>query len=669
MTKFILAGVSAFALVLGASAPGWAHFDSLSGALINVHDHGTVQGNTATDNGSFRFNSVAGSFNAAAGIVHVQQNNGSSNSINAASAVHWVAVGGGGVAMGAVVFSTTKHNFTAHNGGTRLNQVSDSFNNFAGEATVQQNNGDNNEIGAATAIHVNSGGGGNVLQLALTVGNTHAQTGTGQNQALEDIGSDRDNVINPSFNDADGVFTVQQNNGNGNAISAATTVAANMGAGFVAQLASTIGTIFVQSTIDNGLARDNLIDNSFNDTNGVITVQQNNGDANVIGAATAVAVNLGPGLGHPLDNDVIQIAATLGLVALSRARDRDTTGPVTGLRSNVIKDSFLRSAGVVSVQQNNGSNNVMGIANAVQANINTLRTTDLDGIDFVLQFAVDVGGTVQNVSQEIGFGSTPPPFGVGPVHRSNLIRDSFNQFAGVATVQQNNGDNNVIGAATAVVANVNSGDKTDFALGLAGSLAFVKNNNASEPSGANRDNLINPSFRGAQGVITVQQNNGNNNVMGVANAVVWNENNISDTSAELAANAALGFAAVEGNSATDHANTDRVNTIHGGSFNGARGVMTVQQNNGDNNAITASTAVATDINGGGGVGFGPAVSLAALGASVSGNTTVVNATSVNPGYRNTISASFLQAAGVFTVQQNNGSNNAIQSAISVVANF
>jgi hypothetical protein len=63
------------------------------------------------------------------------------------------------------------------------------------------------------------------------------------------------------------------------------------------------------------------------------------------------------------------------------------------------------------------------------------------------------------------------------------------------------------------------------------------------------------------------------------------------------------------------------------------------------------------------------VSLAALGASVSGNTTVVNATSVNPGYRNTISASFLQAAGVFTVQQNNGSNNAIQSAISVVANF
>ena len=96
----------------------------------------------------------------------------------------------------------------------------------------------------------------------------------------------------------------------------------------------------------------------------------------------------------------------------------------------------------------------------------------------------------------------------------------------------------------------------------------------------------------------------------------------------------------------------------------------MQQNNGDNNVMGASNAVAVDVNGGGGAnGFGAAMSLAALSASVSGNTTIVNGTSVNPGYLNSITSSFDGASGVMTVQQNNGSNNAIQSAISVTANF
>ena len=85
--------------------------------------------------------------------------------------------------------------------------------------------------------------------------------------------------------------------------------------------------------------------------------------------------------------------------------------------------------------------------------------------------------------------------------------------------------------------------------------------------------------------------------------------------------------------------------------------------------MAPATAVAADVDTGG-TGFGPAMSSASLNASVSGNTTVVYAPVEDPGLVNTInSGAFNQAAGIMTVQQNNGSNNVIQSAIAVSANL
>ncbi len=677
----LLSGVSAFALLLGLPAPASA--DGLPGAtaLINATYDGdgqviesgeTVEFNEAKDFGSFRGNDVTGgSYDGASGIAHVQQNNGSSNAIQAATAVQANVAGGGLVMTGAYVGSHTWHNLSADEGGDRHNLIEDSFNGYSGVATVQQNNGDNNEIGAATAVHTDLGGGGDVGQFAVTHGATGDQTGWGWYEAVNDDGSVRNNTIDPAFEDASGIVTVQQNNGNGNAISSATAAAGNVGSGWVGQMALTIGSVGPdQYTLDMGVSRDNLIDNSFAGFSGVATVQQNNGDANVLGAATAVAANIGEGLGDPLNNTVEQLAATMGTVADAEAFDIDSDGeggPVTGLRNNAIAGSFTDAEGIATVQQNNGSNNVMGAATAVQANIDTGAVEDLNGDDDVRQIAVTVGGSVENAGAEWGFPSSPPPSGEGPIHRANSIVDSFNGYAGIATVQQNNGDNNVIGAASTVVADLGSGDKTDSAMSLAGTLGIAAGNYAREYSGANRDNTIDPSFAGAEGVISVQQNNGNNNVMGVANAVVANSDNGSDANAYMAMNMAGGMAGVHGNSAEDHQNTDRVNSVAGGSFNDAAGVMTVQQNNGDNNVMGASNAVAADLNGGG--GFGPAASLAMLSASVSGNTTTVNATSADPGYANAVDASFAGASGMMTVQQNNGSNNAIQSAISVTANF
>lgn len=695
----LLSGVSAFALALGMSAPAFAggavaliNAQMGDGGQVDIIVGDTVTGNSAQDNGSFRHNDVMNSYTGASGIAHVQQNEGSSNAIQAATAVQANINGGGLVVTGAFVNSNTWNNWTIDNNGERHNQIMGSFNGFAGVATVQQNNGDNNEIGAATAVHTNNGGDGSVGQFAVTMGSTGQQYGAGYAgyEAIVDNNSLRDNTIDPSFEDASGVVTVQQNNGNGNAISAATAVAGNIGNGWVGQAALTFGSIGIsQGTVDMGLSRDNLIQDSFTRFSGVATVQQNNGDANVLGAATTVAANIGGGLNNGLDqlgNNVMQAAGTSGGVSGVWAGDWDSqvyvweidpdTGEEVlvfshnqGLRDNSIDNSFTDAEGVATVQQNNGSNNVMGAATAVQGNINTGPAPDLDGDDDVLQIAVTVGGTVENAGAEFGFPATPPPAGTDPVHRANSIMGSFNGYAGVATVQQNNGDNNVIGAASAVVGNVGSGDKTDNSASLALTMGNATGNYAREYDGANRDNTIDPSFAGARGVITVQQNNGNNNVMGVANTVVANVDNENDTAAAMGANAAGGLANVSGNFAQDHTNTDRVNSVANGSFNDAAGIMTVQQNNGENNVMGASNAVAVDVNGGGANGFGAALSLAVLNASVSGNTTIVNGTSVYPGYLNSVDSSFTGAAGVMTVQQNNGSNNAIQSAISVTANF
>ncbi len=66
-----------------------------------------------------------------------------------------------------------------------------------------------------------------MLQLAIAHGHTNNQTGEGPDGALLDDNSDRDNLINPSFMDASGVMTVQQKNGSNNAIQSAISVVAN----------------------------------------------------------------------------------------------------------------------------------------------------------------------------------------------------------------------------------------------------------------------------------------------------------------------------------------------------------------------------------------------------------------------------------------------------------
>jgi len=694
---------------------------STSGAMV----YGNVFNNEASQNAGERTNDVTNSFTDASGIMTVQQNNGDQNEIGSAEAVQYDQASNGDVGTTAMVHSETGNNTSDQRGGLRSNEILGSFNGAAGVMTVQQNNGDHNAIGSAVAVYGANGAPdsyGDVEQSVDVWGQTYNQQGSDGPLVSDNTGGDlsnqdniRHNVIDPSFQNAQGIATVQQNNGNANAVSAATSVAADVGgaedlrdatsvtADDVIQTVNVDGEVtpgddVIDDVADSGdfaMDRDNdITTQSFDSFQGIATVQQNNGDANVLGVGTAVGFNDGL-TGFQMQNDVEQTVEVDSDVSDVNSFDDDTGGVtpvdvlvVQGDRNNNITDSFNNgAAGIASVQQNNGSQNVMGIGNGVHANRGTVAEA-LNGSDDARIQEANAMANVDSSYAEQTAGAVSG--GVDLAHRKNDIGNSFVGFEGVATIQQNNGDNNAMSAANAITASIDSSDKFDGVGTDEGSRAetagAVTNNEATEldnedvqnDSGANRLNTINAgtgvgAFNGASGVITVQQNNGSNNAMAAANTVTANIGSAvdQDTMAGAVNNFAVGEAEVANNTATNHPNSDRVNEVPA-SFVGARGIMTVQQNNGDNNVMAASTAVAADIDTEGAPlsGFGPAASTASLAGTVSGNTTVAYAPSGAPGLSNTINAgAFNNAQGIMTVQQNNGSNNLIQSAIAVSANL
>ena len=121
----------------------------------------------------------------------------------------------------------------------RVNTIGNqSFGGFEGIASVQQNNGDVNQMGISTSILASNGQqDGDGYHLADVTGITESQTGKGAEakdeqwqsmgvfaDAILDEDSDVLNSISDAFNSASGIFQVQQNNGNGNAIGSATAV-------------------------------------------------------------------------------------------------------------------------------------------------------------------------------------------------------------------------------------------------------------------------------------------------------------------------------------------------------------------------------------------------------------------------------------------------------------
>jgi hypothetical protein len=591
------------------------------------------------------------------GILTVQQNNGDANAMSTKTGVIFTD-GSGTVdqtnfAGNTVLFNNT-YSDTDHR---RSNILSSMAGNLEGVATVQQNNGDANGMIASTGLVFAAGEAGDTSQDVIADGFS------GRNILLE-VNGTRTNGTWDSFTNARGIVTVQQNNGDGNAMTALTSAAANQGGDDLdtSQDVRSGGTVEGNTTLHElggKPARENdLSSSSFQNLQGIATVQQNNGNGNSIGSSTGVIANFGDGL---MDDVTKQDVTTDGSVSGSYAAHN--LGEDSGRRSNYAAVGiFDNSNGIVTVQQNNGDNNAIDAATGVRAEIGATAQTNPDEEDVSTQLAGTSGAVSFNEAESVNI---DPTFS----DRINVLGWAFQGGVnGVFSVQQNNGDNNAIGSATAVVADINNEEDVDSALNnRATTVGLVEGNlgkgefGASDTETGRTNEISRGLFDDGAGIITAQQNNGNNNVMGAATGVAANVNTEKRFGKQVNADAD-GTATVDTNSALA-SKTSRLNQITL-SFVGTQGVMTVQQNNGDNNVIGAATDVvaSTEL-----PGFGPAASTSTLGATVSGNTAEVIGAE-NLSWDNLVNGSFTGASGIMTVQQNNGNNNGMGSAITAVAN-
>jgi hypothetical protein len=500
-----------------------------------------------------------------------------------------------------------------------------------------------------------------------------------------DPASLRTNAIDDGYSDGlTGISHDQQNNGTSNALGIASNVVISTAGpgsgGDVSQQlwlnGSTTGGIYTNNNGANLFStfRDNLIDDSFKGASGIVDVQQNNGDGNVMGIGDVVSANIGPNLfsqngeNHDDSRQRARLDATVSGIT-AQEQNIVNSGDIISERTNTITGgSFSDFVGMASVQQNNGSGNVIQAGNSIVADLGT--TTDTSDTEAASQSLL-ANATVTNNSGYAESQAGPPD----PYDRTNTIDDAFVGPGGIVNVQQNNGDNNAMNVGNAVRAHFLTVDDVDDATKVVVStVGVVASNNTLLSPTDNEQNRLNTltgdSFSEGAGLVSVQQNNGNNNAMNAATGVVATLFTSTELEGNDASAQALASATVTGNTAIETSNVDRVNTIDGGAFNDAAGVATVQQNNGDNNVINASKAIVAGVSDNANfVGFnGNIVNDTTITAVVSGNSSVIAPTNVPPGYQNTLSDSFNGFSGIKTVQQNNGSNNAIQSSIAVVAN-
>ncbi|MEW5791421.1 MAG: hypothetical protein ACOY4L_02890 [Pseudomonadota bacterium] len=210
-----------------------------------------------------------------------------------------------------------------------------------------------------------------------------------------------------------------------------------------------------------------------------------------------------------------------------------------------------------------------------------------------------------------------------------------------------------------------SGD-TNAAGSIAGAGAAVAGNVAVTLFSAQDNTIKDNAFQHAEGITQVQQNNGSNNAMQQGVAVSANKN-VGGAKSNAAATGDYNVAEVGPNLDVNIGSTQN-NTLKDNAFQGASGVTQVQQNNGSNNIMQQGAAVAA--NEADNYGASTAIADSGHGAAVIGNGAATTSFYFYGGTQdNTIKDNaFKQAEGITQVQQNNGSNNAMQQGAAVAAN-
>ncbi|MEQ8167213.1 MAG: hypothetical protein RIC93_14200, partial [Alphaproteobacteria bacterium] len=315
-----------------------------------------------------------------------------------------------------------------------------------------------------------------------------------------DSGQKRTNDVSAGMsNNANGISHTQQNNGTNNAIGLESDVAAGL-------IDSDQNVDFDQSVTNNAAEensiflrqRENFINGSHVGSNGRHAVQQNNGDSNAIGASFAVTDGFSDAGGTIHDQNI-----DMDQVVEDNSLDHDDLNGGDLDRVNEVNGgSFNGSSGAFSVQQNNGNGNAIGnaqiIAHSGAAN-NTVQDVEMDGM------VQDnwTPGNIWDLESE----------------RLNDIDDAYKNFGGISTTQQNNGDANVLGVASAVVASTSNSD-VDQRVDVEGHVG--SNEGPTVTEGQRDNNITTGAFDGSEGILSTQQNNGSTNVIQSGTAVAAN---------------------------------------------------------------------------------------------------------------------------------------------------
>jgi len=449
-----------------------------------------------------------------------------------------------------------------------------------------------------------------------------------------------------------GMVSVQQNTGDANALGSAMAVV-----GIVSPSATSLTQDAITSVLSRGntgpdggavtvpasQTRINLVDGgSFNEQQGVALLQQSSGDANALGAAISVA-----GSAEFAEANLIGPAKQTSdtAVAVGGGETRTRTRDAGSQRFNLFEDSFQRMGGVALIQQTTGTANALGTAVAVAGDAPPVGPAE-DPPAPPADIGTTDNGTVATARVTDVFTESP-----GGQRRNAVTRDAFHRSAGIAHVQQLDGDANAVAAAAGAIGVTGAVDRDNTSgtgLAQAGGMGAitVEAVDTRTAGGAVRRNRAANAFGRYRGFAELQQVAGDANAVYAATAAI--EADAVGGGAVLAP-ARLGEVTLRDVDARAGEST-RTNTVTDGFAAGAAGRSLVQQITGDANAVTAA---ATAVYGAADRRIDAAVT--ALENTLADVLTRRSAVDVR---RNRLDAgSFADAAGMLAVQQIAGNAN------------
>ena len=410
-------------------------------------------------------------------------------------------------------------------------------------------------------------------------------------------------------------------------------------------------------------------DDTADDAKGVIQMNQNAGANSQLQNATAIAfvearINA---------DDALALAGNRGSV------NRNTSERTYWSHNSAeIDDSFDRMTGVANVNQNAGDNSLLQNSTAIAALIDCTRCEDRGKYSHRSStWGVALAGNDGNVGKY----SYNYAFSAGS-NSTALIDESFDGGTAVVQANQNVGANSLLQNATAIAyINGRLGARGHAVAGAFNDGIVTGSGNLSIRYDSNDSATITNSFTGFTGAANLNQNAGDNSLLQNATAIAALIDCLCDNDGEKpqhgnghGGNGARSLLAlsVAGNDGTVTYNTawssgSDSSVSMRNSFNGAHGVMQVNQNAGANSLLQNATAVAfirarLDRH----HGRGAALAGAWNEGVVTGSGNTSTRTYGSDATAN-MSGSFNRASGASNVNQNAGDNSLLQNATSLAA--